>query len=105
MPYGAGNIKTAVDFEEKLQRVLFKLSCRKGGFAPKKEIGSRLYMLVNEKKENRETAARKYVLEALEEETGVSLTALEVKAVGDTLSVYLTLEYNGESEKLQVDIG
>ena len=45
-----GNFDTVSGVEEKLQRILFKLQTRRGGFAPMPELGSRLYLLSNEKR-------------------------------------------------------
>lgn len=99
-----GRVETAEGFEEKLERVLFKLQCRKGGFAPKPEIGSELYKLLSEKKENRTAAAGKYVVEALEDEKELTLTGIDVEPVQDGLTVKLTLELSGVSEELQVHL-
>lgn len=99
-----GRVETADGFEEKLERVLFKLQCRKGGFAPKPETGSELYKLLSEKKENRIAAARKYVIEALEDEKELTLTGIDLEPAEDGLVLKLTLTYNGASEELQVSL-
>lgn len=75
---GAGALVRLSGREALLARVLFRLSARRGGFAPLPEMGSRLHLLWREKPSLREGAARQYVAEALEDEpvqvTAVTLT-------------------------------
>lgn len=73
---------------ELLQRVLFKLQCRRGGFAPMPELGSRLYLLGREKKKDMSVAARQYVIEALSGENGVEVNSVTAEqTVGGTIYV------------------
>ena len=73
---------------ELLQRVLFKLQCRRGGFAPMPELGSRLYLLGREKKKDMSAAARQYVIEALSGENGVEVNSVTAEqTAGGTIYV------------------
>lgn len=101
----SGSFEIATGNEEMLQRVLYKLMCRRGGFAPKKELGSRLHLLLSEKKENRVVSARKYILEALEDEKGLTLCDVQVNAREEGLLVKADFLYNGASESLEVHLG
>ena len=76
---------------ELLQRVLFKLQCRRGGFAPMPELGSRLYRLCREKKKDMSAAARQYVIEALSGEDGVEVNGVTVGQAGDG-TIYVSAE-------------
>ena len=69
--------------EETAQRVLLRLTARRGGFAPLPEYGSRLYLLPRTAKPSGyETAARQYIAEALAEEPAVEVTAVRFTPVG-----------------------
>ena len=54
--------------EALLQRVLFRLSARRGAFFPVPELGSQLWKLGRESGAKRLSAARQYVTEALADE-------------------------------------
>lgn len=99
-----GGFETCIGADEKLERVLFKLCCRRGGFAPMPGLGSNLYKLLGEKRENRHAAARKYILEALERESGLNLSAVSVTDTENGLMVNAEFEYNGEGRSLAVNL-
>lgn len=80
---GVGGLQRVSGDEELLQRVLFRLSARRGGFAPLPTLGSRLHLLGREKPALRQTAAQQYVAEALaEEDVEVTQTVLTQGASG-----------------------
>ena len=70
----AGNGFVTVSGPEELaQRVMMRLTARRGGFAPLPQYGSRLYLLSRTAKPGQyETAAMQYIAEALEEVTVTS---------------------------------
>ena len=96
VPDGTGGFVRVSGKEELLQRVLFQLSARRGGFAPLPEVGSGLYRLGREKPKNRAAAAKKYVAEALE-------VSLEQR--GELMDVTVALRYEGEDLALTVSMG
>ena len=57
---GAGGLVRVSGWDELLERVLFKLSVRRGSFALAPELGSKLHLLWREKGESRATAAKQY---------------------------------------------
>ena len=65
VPDGNGGYERAKGYEELLERALFRLSARRGGFAPMPEVGSRLYTLIKLKRSEREMAAKQFAAEAL----------------------------------------
>ena len=68
--------------EALLQRVLFRLTARRGMFPPLPALGSRLYTLGRERGGKRFSAARQYVDEALAEEA-VTVTAVNLTEAGE----------------------
>lgn len=104
VPDKAGGFEKCRDIEEKLERVLFKLNCRKGGFALMPNLGSRLHLLLAEKREYRDSAARKYILEALEGETGLTLSGVSVNDTEEGVIVKAEMKYNGDSARLAVHL-
>ena len=65
VPNGAGGFQRLEGAEALLQRVLFRLTARRGQFPFLPELGSRLYQLGREKPSAREALALQYVTEAL----------------------------------------
>ena len=91
--------------EELLQRVLWKLSARRGAFPFLPELGSQLHLQRREKPSQWNTLARQYAAQALADEEGLSVTAVEVARNGDKLAVNVAMKWQGEdlSVKLEVD--
>lgn len=102
IPSAAGGFETVSGYDEKLARILYKLSCRKGGFAPLPNLGSELYRLLREKRESRNTLARKYILEALEDEENIVLWGVDVSETRNGLLVSAEFEYSGDRKTLAV---
>ena len=101
-PDGMGGLQRVSGKEELLQRVLFRLTARRGGFAPLPTLGSRLYLLGREKPGNRQAAAKKYVAEALEGEAGVAVEDVSLVYGSDMSSLLVRLRYEGETLELAV---
>ena len=102
VPDGAGGLQRVSGKEELLQRVLFLLSARRGGFAPLPTLGSRLHLLGHEKPTFRQAAAKKYVAEALDGETGVTVEDVSLVHGGEMSSLRVKLRYEGEELELTV---
>ena len=68
IPDGTGGVVRAEGDEALLQRVLFRLSARRGGLSMLPELGSQLYLLGRERPEARLSAARQYAAEAVQPE-------------------------------------
>ena len=81
--------QAALEGEEALlQRVLFRLTARRGAFPLLPEMGSRLWLLGRESGSGRLSAARQYVAEALTEEQ----VAVEDVALSDAGEGRIRLE-------------
>ena len=101
---GKGGLRTVSGSEEVLDRVLWKLTVRRGSFPFLPELGSRLHLLGQVPAGRRETLARQYAAEALSDEeltvTGVSLSeeegrtrlAVRMDWKGKTLTASVRLE-------------
>ncbi len=102
---GSGALTSLSGLEEVLQRVLIKLIARRGGFPLLPELGSRLYLLPRQSPANRETLAKQYIQEALEEEpelavTDVTLTPLD----GERLQISVALRWQGQALTAAVEV-
>lgn len=89
--------QTVSGAEETAQRVMMRLTARRGGFAPLPEYGSRLYLLPRLAKPSAyETAARQYIAEALAEETAVEVTEVQCTPVDEqTVRIDVTFTADG----------
>lgn len=78
VPDGIGGLRRVHGQEELLQRILFKLTARRGKFPFQENLGSRLWQLGRLSPGQRQSAAAQYVAEALEDERGISVEAVEL---------------------------
>lgn len=102
---GAGGLVRVSSWDELLERVLFKLSVRRGSFALVPELGSKLHLLWREKGESRATAAKQYAAEALADEEGLSVTGVELAEKNGLLELRVLLRYENETGAAVVTIG
>lgn len=97
VPDGRGGFQTAAGAEELLERVLWKLTVRRGSFPFLPELGSRLHLLGRSPVREREALAGQYVAEALADE---DVAVTEVKLVREGREVGLTVRLNWRGEEL-----
>lgn len=83
VPDGAGGLRRVSGQEALLQRVLFRLTARRGAFPFWETLGSRLWQLGRVPAGQRQGAAEQYVAEALAEEPGLTVENVELTAKGD----------------------
>ena len=103
VPDGAGGLTALRGGEEMLARVLYRLTARRGALPFLPELGSRLYLLGREKPSARQALAAQYVAEALGEEPGLTVRAVELKEdAAGRLTVYL--DWQGEELTAQVQV-
>lgn len=104
LPDGAGDFLKATGQDALLQRALFKLTARRGGFAPWPELGSRLYLLAREKPGARLAAAYQYTVEALEDETELTVEAVDLEELGEGLfRMQVQLSSQGSSYTMELE--
>jgi phage baseplate assembly protein W len=102
VPDYAGGLQRATGREALLQRVLFRLTARRGTFPFREDLGSRLWQLGQVAASARQAAANQSVAEALAEET--ELTVEEVTLVQQETGAELTAELSYEGETLSVTV-
>lgn len=101
VPSAAGGLETVRGENETAQRVLMKLSARRGGFLPLPDYGSRLHTLCRLKPSERAAAAKQFIAEALADERGVSVLEVEYRPTdGDEAEINLTLGFSEGEESL-----
>lgn len=100
----AGGMRRAQGHEALLERVLFRLTARRGQFPFLEEMGSRLWQLGRVSAAGRQAAAEQYVTEALAEEAGLTVetVTLEQREKGNFLTVKMT--YQGEALSVTLEI-
>ena len=99
---GLGGVERCAGADALLERVLFRLTARRGQFAPLPELGSRLYLLGREPVPQRLSAARQYVAEALARED-VTVSDVELEPAGDGRA-RLTVSLTSRGEPLSVTV-
>jgi phage gp46-like protein len=103
LPDGKGGFVRVMGDEELLQRVLFKLTVRRGSFPLLPELGSRLFELSRNKESQRESLARQYATEALKDED-VTVEHVTVTQMSTGLRVTVFLNRNGETMDATVEV-
>jgi phage gp46-like protein len=104
VPDGGGGF-LRVDGDEALcQRVLYRLTARRGALPFRETLGSRLWQLGSLAASARQSAAKQYAAEALEDEdvrvTGVTLTPL----AGGAFHLAVRMESGGGELTAEVDV-
>ena len=101
---GAAGLCRAQGQAALLQRVLFRLSARRGSFPFQEDLGSRLWQLGQLPLAARQAAAQQYVAEALAQERDLSVERVTLLQNGDAASLTAELLYEGTSLTVTVDI-
>lgn len=102
---GAAQLCRVQGQEELLQRVLFRLTARRGMFPFMEDLGSQLWKLGQLPPSARLAAARQYVAEALENEDGLTVESVSLEQTEEGAAVTARLAYGGESLSVTVNIG
>jgi len=96
VPDGTAGLCRVQGQEELLQRLLFRLSARRGAFPFMEELGSRLWQLGRLSASARPAAAMQYVTEALAEEPDVSVESVLLEEAGGRAVLRIGLTIRGE---------
>lgn len=104
VPDGQGGFQKAEGAEEVLERILWKLTVKRGSFPFLPWLGSRLHLLDKVPARERETMAARYAHEALADE---EVTIREAKLIreGERSLLKLKLDRQGEELTAGVEIG
>ena len=95
---GAGGVRRVAGNEALLQRVLFRLTARRG------TLGSQLWKLGQVPAAKRQSAAKQYVAEALAEESGIQVERVELVENGCAGTLEVDLLYGDEALTAALDI-
>lgn len=105
IPDGAGGFRTVTGREELLERVLWKLSVRRGSFPFLPTLGSELHLLGRVSPRERQAMAEQYVKQALaDEDVAVTAVTLSPGEEGEA-ALTLSLLYEGEELTATVKVG
>lgn len=103
VPAEAGGLRRVEGTEEKLQRILCRLSARRGGFFPMPDFGSALHTLGSLKPSARAAAARQFVHEALEAEQDVEVLDVDCREAEDGLFL-ISVEMNIAGDRSEMTL-
>lgn len=95
IPDGLGGVVRCQGADALLERVLFRLTARRGGLPFLPRMGSRLYLLGREPAAQRLSAARQYVAEALEEEDVSVTDVILTPEAQERVRIRVLLDYHG----------
>lgn len=104
VPDGKGGFRSAEGAEELLERVLWKLTVRRGSFPFLPGLGSRLHLLGRAPAKEREALAGQYAREALADED-VTVTEVKLTQVGQQADLTVFLDWQGQELTLTVKVG
>lgn len=104
IPDGAGGFAQLQGAAAVLQRVLFKLTARRGVFPFLPELGSELHTLCREKPSARQSLCAQYVARALEGED-VTVTDVEYAEEDGGGRVTVHLDWQGEDHVITAQFG
>lgn len=105
VPDHRGGLCTLRGADEVLRRVTYRLQARRGGLPFLPELGSQLYRLHQEKPGLRLEVARKYVEQALEQESQVQVKNVALADLGEGKSqLTVWLEWQGETLNVQLTV-
>ena len=102
LPDALGKLQRLSGDEALLQRVLFRLTARRGGLVFLPELGSELYRLGSAKPGQRRALALQYVTEALKEEPVTVEDVTVTPSSGALLTV--TVHLKKDTQPLQVTV-
>lgn len=92
---GLGGVIRCQGADALLERILFRLTARRGGLPLLPGLGSRLYLLGREPAAQRLSAARQYVAEALAEENVTVTDVILTPESQGRIGIKVLLDYQG----------
>lgn len=96
-------LQTVSGREALLQRIMLKLTARRGNFPFMENFGSRLWTLGQLRPAERQAAAEQYVTEALSGEEGLTVDSVALSETEDGNAV-VTVAVSVNGERLSVDV-
>ena len=103
VPDGTGGLRRAEGREALLERVLFRLTARRGTFPFLPDLGSRLWQLGQLPAAQRQSAAEQYVAEALSAEAELAVEQVSLAGGGGNRA-QVTADLVWRDEELSVTV-
>lgn len=105
IPDGSGGFRTVSGSGEVLERILWKLSVRRGSFPLLPELGSDLSLLGRAPAKERAALAERYVKEALKDEK-LTVDSVSLTDLGEGRGeLVLSLLYQGRELTVRMEVG
>ena len=104
VPDGQGSFQRAEGAGELLERILWKLTVKRGSFPLLPQLGSRLHLLGRARQGEWEALAQQYVREALSDEE-VTVGEVALSPNGDGAFLTAEMEWQGETLTATVELG
>lgn len=104
VPDGKGGFRSVTGAEEVLERILWKLTVKRGSFPFLPDLGSELVTLCRASAKERNTLAERYVAEALADED-VSVEEVVLSREGEGAILIVRLDRQGEELTATVEVG
>lgn len=105
VPDGTGGLRRAEGQAALLERVLFRLTARRGTFPFLPELGSRLWQLGRLSAAQRQSAVEQYVAEALAPEPGLAVEQVTLtESGGGRAQVTASMTWQGERLSVTVEV-
>ena len=104
VPDGTGGFEGEREEQALLQRILFKLTARRGTFPFLPELGSYLHTLYREKESARQGLCARYVAQALEGED-VTVRDVVYSCENGRAQVTVQLDWQGQRREITAQIG
>lgn len=104
VPDGVGGLRRAEGREALLQRVMLRLTARRGSFPFLPELGSRLHQLGKVPSAQRQAAAAQYAAEALADEALTVESAELTAGAGGAMALTVDCVWQGEPLPVTVEI-
>jgi hypothetical protein len=104
VPDDRGGVATVSGGEAVMNEALFRLAARRGSFPLMPELGSQMEALCREKPSTWQSLAKQYAAEALSDLEDVSVTDAAVTQEGDSLTVAVSLLWEGETLEVTTEV-
>lgn len=105
VPDGRGGFQRSEGDDALLQRVLWKLSVRRGSFPFLPELGSRLHLLPQAREGERLSLAKEYVAQALRDEQSLTVETVELRETGQgSAALHLVLRQGERSVTAEIEV-
>lgn len=104
VPDGKGGFRAATGAEEVLERILWKLTVKRGSFPFLPELGSDLALLPRASARERETLAEQYARQALADEE-VTLRESSLRYEDGKAYLTLSMDWQGQELSATVEVG